>query len=106
MFAQGFISLIAVFASCMAVGGLVVLVHRFNAAERRRRYEVECIIKSLQALEQQNLMLQDRLMAATTPREVVPAAARFESVSATRQAAATEEEVQQQFPQPVSRLLH
>jgi hypothetical protein len=41
--------------------GVVALSRRLDRLQRRQAYETECVVKSLQALEQQNRLLSERL---------------------------------------------
>lgn len=100
---NGFLILLALFVSILALAGMLALGRRLDKAERRRVYETECIVKSLQALEQQNHMLSDRI---NTLAEVRNSLSKVISTAARRQANATEEEQTQQPVPPVSRLLH
>lgn len=59
-------SLLAVVAAPIAVGAVIIGVgqsRRIDALSRRQSYETECLVKSIQELEQQNLILQQRLNA-------------------------------------------
>jgi hypothetical protein len=58
---NGILILMVVFISLLALAGVLTLSRRMDRAERRRVYETECLVKSLQALEQQNLMLNERV---------------------------------------------
>lgn len=58
---NGLLLLMAIFAAVLALAGVLTLSRRLDRMERRRVYETECIVKSLQALEQQNQMLSDRV---------------------------------------------
>lgn len=102
MTVDGFLLLLAAFVAIMALAGVVALTRRLDRVERRRVYETECLVKSLQALEQQNHMLADRVSALTEVRNSI---SKVISTAARRQAAATEEEQQQPAPVP-PRLLH
>jgi hypothetical protein len=53
--------LLAALLAAAAFAGLVAVSRRLDRVQRRQAYETECIVKSLQALEQQNRMLSDRL---------------------------------------------
>lgn len=59
------ITAIAVFCAtllgALAFAGLMAVSRRLDRVQRRQAYETECVVKSLQALEQQNKMLSDRL---------------------------------------------
>lgn len=60
------ISLLAVVAAPIAVGAVIIGVgqsRQIDALTRRQSYETECLVKSIQELEQQNLILQQRLNA-------------------------------------------
>ena len=58
---NGFLVLMAAFVAVLALAGALAQSRRLDRIERRRAYETECLVKSLQALEQQNLMLSDRI---------------------------------------------
>ena len=98
-----FLMLLAVFGAIMALAGVLALVRRLDRVERRRVYETECLVKSLQALEQQNVQLAERLNAMAEIRSSISKAI---SSAARRQAAATEEEQTAQAVIPPNRLLH
>ncbi len=100
---HAFLLLIAIFVAVLALAGVVTLTRRLDRVERRRVYETECVVKSLQALEQQNLMLSDRVQALT---EVRASLNKVISTAARRQAAATEDEQQTVADVPPTRLLH
>jgi len=100
---HAFLLLIAIFVAVLALAGVVTLTRRLDRVERRRVYETECVVKSLQALEQQNLMLSDRVQALT---EVRASLNKVISTAARRQAAATEDEQQAVADVPPTRLLH
>lgn len=102
MTVDGFLLLLAAFVATMALAGVVTLTRRLDRVERRRVYETECLVKSLQALEQQNHMLADRVSNLT---EVRNSLSKVISTAARRQATATEEEQQVQLPSG-PRVLH
>lgn len=51
----------ALLLGALSFAGLVAHNRRLDRLQRRQAYETECIVKSLQALEQQNQILSDRL---------------------------------------------
>ena len=68
---DGFIALGAVFFAVMAFAAVVTLSRRLDRAERRRSYEVECLIRSLQALERQQVMLSEQMKGTAQARVVI-----------------------------------
>lgn len=58
---NGFLLLMSLFVALLALAGVLAQSRRLDRLERRRVYETECLVRSLQALEQQNLMLGNRL---------------------------------------------
>jgi len=101
---HAFLLLVAVFVGLLALAGVVTLTRRLDRAERRRVYETECLVKSLQALEQQNLLLADRIQALTEVRSSIGKI--LSTAAARRQAAATEEEQQATQVPTGPRVLH
>lgn len=100
---NAFLILVAVFMAILGLAGVITLTRRLDRVERRRIYETECLVKSLQALEQQNLMLNDRVQSLT---EVRSSLSKVISSAARRQASATEEEQPAAMEIPPGRLLH
>lgn len=100
---HAFMLLVAIFVAVLGLAGVVTLTRRLDRVERRRVYETECMVKSMQALEQQNLMLSDRVQALAEVRNSLSKV--ISTAAARRQAAATEDE-QLATDIPVNRLLH
>ncbi len=51
----------ALMLGLLGCAGLVTLSRRLDRLQRRQAYETECMVKGLQALEQQNRLLSERL---------------------------------------------
>ena len=100
---QGFITLMAVFAGGMSLVALFTLSCRMDKAERRHAYETECLIRSLPSLEQQNLMLQDKLNNYMDARASL---AQLEGRSSSQQLFATEDEVSTPVLPRSGRVIH
>jgi hypothetical protein len=98
--------LAAIFGAMAALVAVIVLSRRFDLAQRRHRYEVDCLVKSLRMLEQQNSLLNQKLNSMLSASQRLAGEVERVARRAATARPATEDESSPPTPPSPGRVIH